>query len=91
MFETNKTLFIKRNLIAYLFFAIIYYFMPNGTFNTERKLTLNECLYFSCTTHTTLGLGDIYPITNRGRNAVMLQIVLVFLNNASVFLPTGFI
>ncbi|MBT8148979.1 MAG: potassium channel family protein [Gammaproteobacteria bacterium] len=51
--------------IEIILFALAYYFMPalpdwgelHGNFNG----TLSDCIYFSYTTFTTLGVGDIEP------------------------------
>jgi hypothetical protein len=46
-------------------FAIIYYLMHHspgwGEFGGNFHGTLMDCVYFSFTTYTTLGFGEIYP------------------------------
>lgn len=47
-------------------FAVVYYWMHRsaawGYLQGNFDATLNDCLYFSFTTYTTLGMGDIEPI-----------------------------
>ena len=57
-------------LVAHVFeiwmFALAYYLMINkfgwGTFTGNFTGAMSDCFYFSFTTYTTLGFGDIQPI-----------------------------
>jgi len=64
-----------------LVFAIIYSSMPNSiAFSSEKlsgvKLSFRVCLYYSVVTLTTLGYGDITPLTNRARFAAGTEVCL---------------
>lgn len=52
--------------IEILLFALAYYFMPHvpgwGELRGSFDGSLMDCIYFSYTTFTTLGLGDIEPL-----------------------------
>ena len=71
---------IWSGLIAF-FFAIIYsLFLPNSiTFSMEKlseiKPGFKGHLYYSIVTLTTLGYGDIIPLTNRARFVVGTEVV----------------
>ncbi len=60
---------VAGTLVAHVFeiwmFAIVYYLMVNwagwGRFEGNFNSTLSDCFYFSFTTYTTLGFGDIQP------------------------------
>jgi len=51
--------------IEVLLFAVAYYLLPKieglGTISGEFNGSFMDCLYFSYTTFTTLGVGDIQP------------------------------
>jgi len=72
--------------------TIIYYNFPGGfdkQFNRPDKtapVTLTECAYYAMSTHTTVGFGDIFPLTNYARSFVMTHMALVFLSVASLFM-----
>jgi len=70
--------FIKINCYITILFAIIYNYLPPGSFNKDRKLDFTESLYLSVTTHTTLGLADIYPTSPVGRLAISIHTILMF-------------
>ena len=83
---------INRNLIHYshkyirvvfLFFCII--FCAAGLFQQieyEQDLTLVDCIYFTVVTLTTLGYGDVKPLTAWGRVFIVLLMMGV-----SVLIP----
>lgn len=74
-------------------FAFIYFLLPyNSIFNLQDDSicnTLFKCIYFSVTTITTLGYGDLYPITTCARILVMTETILgmvvigLFLNSVA--------
>ena len=76
MLKNNK-LFL--NLIIYLLFTIIYVKNKNN-FN-KKQLSNNDILYYSLVTHTTVGYGDIYPVTTQGKYITSLHILIVFIVN----------
>jgi hypothetical protein len=57
---------LLAHVIEVWLFAFGYYFMVNagmfGTLQRNFSNTFADCLYFSLTTYTTLGIGDIEPI-----------------------------
>jgi len=79
----NKLHFIFTNVSILFAFAILYTLLPKKTFNVEKQLGFIEALYFSTTTHTTLGFGDIYPVTTYGRVCIMLHTLLIFITVAN--------
>ena len=64
----NKLLYIYVNLFLILVFSFIYWYYgtpENLTFNPQfadnNNISYLSALYFSCTTHSTVGYGDITP------------------------------
>ena len=97
-FKTREVLvFILIALGSYLFFifvfAWIYYssgsveMTPYGKSVTE-KVNFEKAVYFSIVTFHTIGYGDIHPVTQVGRQVVMVQstISLFFTSIFSGFL-----
>lgn len=76
MLKNNK-LFL--NLIIYLLFTIIY--LQNKNNFNKKQLSNNDIIYYSLVTHTTVGYGDIYPVTNQGKYITSLHILIVFIVN----------
>ena len=78
------------HVVLFLAATILYYNFPGGFENnfhrpdTDKPPTPVECAYFSLTTHTTTGYGDIYPLTDIARTTVMTHMILVFLGIASL-------
>ena len=70
--------FIKINFYIIILFAIIYKYLPDGAFNKTNKLDFTEALYLSVTTHTTLGLADIYPVSPLGRLTIAVHAMIMF-------------
>lgn len=76
-------------------FAIIYYVMPRGSFQGLTSVgiswfeNLYNSIYFSVITITTLGYGDVYPLTFWAKMAVILETTLgmlvigMFLNSVA--------
>ena len=57
-------------------FATVFLFLPTETWSANSDLeNWWECLYFSMVTITTLGFGDIAPITTLGRLLVAIETV----------------
>lgn len=57
-----------------LIFALIYYVL--GKEHLSDDLTLFDALYFSVVTQTTIGYGDITPVSRVGKTVAMIQILL---------------
>ncbi len=60
-----------------LLFASAYYVMANGTPGSfSQQLTRTDALYFTVTTFTTVGFGDITPVSQTARLVVTVQMLL---------------
>ena len=57
-----------------LMFALIYYVM--GKEHLSDDLSFFDALYFSVVTQTTIGYGDITPVSRVGKTVAMIQILL---------------
>jgi type II secretory pathway pseudopilin PulG len=65
-------------LVCILLFAIIYYFLPVGSFKVQNVDIGNPitCLYFSTITITTVGYGDVSPMSIAAQIVVTLEPIL---------------
>jgi hypothetical protein len=72
-------------------FSAVYWVLPQGSFNNTEPEFL-DCFYFSTVTITTLGYGDVLPVTDLARVLVISEVVLgvilagSFLNACSISL-----
>ena len=75
------------NFIIILFFAFFYYLLKgNDHFNgLDETSTFIDALYFSFTTYSTVGYGDISPKSKFAKILVMLQQTIVLFELASNF------
>jgi len=71
--------FIASNLVVILVFAVIYHQIQG--FN--KPMNLQEAVYFSAITHTTLGYGDFYPESPRARALCACHSLGMFLATAT--------
>lgn len=81
----------KESLITVLIFAIFYIFISALIiFNVEPNSFSNyfEAIYWATISLTTMGYGDIYPITTPGRVITMLSSIFGI---AIIALPSGII
>ena len=81
----------KKALIAVLYLAIGYIFVcARIIFNVEPDSfnTFFDAIYWATISLTTVGYGDIYPITTLGR---IITMVSSFMGIAIVALPAGII
>lgn len=76
-------------------FGVIYFLLPNNSISQVQSdcgfKSLFQCLYFSVTTITTLGYGDLSPITVSAKTLVMVEtllgmVVIGFFLNSVAFL-----
>ena len=67
------------NIVIYIVFTIIY--MRNKHFFNKKNITTSDIAYFSSITHSTVGYGDIMPITKMGKLLTSIHIMLVFFTN----------
>ena len=85
----------KEELIIYTFVsAIILYLAALGIYFFEHQIqpeaftSIFDCLWWSVATLTTVGYGDIYPVTVGGR---IFTFVVLFVGLGMVAVPTGII
>jgi hypothetical protein len=72
---------LKKHITIYIIFSMIYYFvcyMSNNESFTKDDMTIGDAFYYGCTTHTTLGFGDISPISPFAKFCTVLHSVTVF-------------
>ncbi len=81
-----------RTLTAVLLFAIFYILVcALVMFNVEHHESFSsffDAIYWSCCTLTTVGYGDIYPVSNLGRFVSMVSAIVGI---ALIALPSGII
>jgi len=81
-----------RTLLAVVYFAVFYILIcALVMYNVEHDPSFDsffDAIYWSCCTLTTVGYGDIYPISNVGRAFSMLS---SFVGIALIALPSGII
>ena len=69
------------HIICIIIFSVIYYFAAKNFGTKDEKEQFkgpNDCLYFSCITHFTVGFGDITPKSNLLRFLTILQVLFAF-------------
>ncbi|CAM9145964.1 ion transporter [Mycoplasma marinum] len=62
-------------VITIVVFALVMYNVEQNR-SDKAFSTFKESLYFSTVTLTTIGYGDIYPVTNLGRSIVMVMSII---------------
>ena len=75
---------ITVNLTIILIFAGIYYSMKDKFNGMDNDSTFLDCFYFSCTTFSSVGYGDITPATDSAKVVVIIQQFLVIIGLASL-------
>ena len=82
--EGQSLLAVGGLAVGYVFFsALIMFQVEPDSFDT-----LWDALYWACVTLTTVGYGDIYPVTTLGR---ILGAIIAFSGIAALAIPTGII
>ena len=77
---------IFANLVIVVFYAILYQQLKSDHFiGLDKNSTFMDCLYFSCTTYSSVGYGDISPKSNIAKLIVMSQQMLLLVGFASFF------
>lgn len=91
--KLNNTNKIQKLIIVYSIIAIIYGFIyffikGNNNFNglTEYS-TLIDCLYFSFTTTSTVGYGDISPKSQIAKIIVITHQIILLSEIFYIFIP----
>ncbi len=82
---------VKKQLLAVLVLIIVYIFVASMLiFQLEPNLFGNffDALYWATISITTIGYGDIYPVTNVGR---LITMISALVGMAVIALPTGII
>lgn len=75
------------NLLLLILFAILYFFFVEvKDTDNNRKITFEEAIYFTFTTHFTIGFGNFAPANLHGRIINIIHIVLVWFVN---MVPVG--
>ena len=65
-------------LIAVSIFSAINYFLRDYIFKEDTVISVVDSIYFTCITVTTLGYGDIVPVTQVGRLIIVFQVIFGF-------------
>jgi hypothetical protein len=66
-------------ILAVLFGLIFHTYSQDFLVGGRDPLTLFDAMYFSIVTFTTLGLGDVLPVTNVGKVLVIAEVVAGYL------------
>lgn len=68
--------FIGKHVIFIILFTGVYYWISQqSTYHFGRPLPLFEALYFSMITQTTIGYGDIVPVSDTAKVVCMFQML----------------
>ena len=91
--QTKKSSFrflLVINILCILLFSLIYFTVgqdENNFGGVNGKMSFLDAFYFSITTQTTLGYGDIYPNSSNVKMiSIFQQFVFIF---ELIFLATG--
>ena len=68
-------------IILFVFIISNILFLNEKDFGKEKKMTFLDKIYYSFISFTTVGFGDFYPVTKKGR------IISIIQNSVMVFLP----
>lgn len=72
------------NIVVWLIFGGIYSFLIQHTDDfiaTQNSKNTFSAFYFSATTQTLIGYGDITPNSNLAKSLVMIHILFVLIGN----------
>ncbi|AGE55742.1 potassium channel protein kcv [Acanthocystis turfacea Chlorella virus MN0810.1] len=59
------------------FFTVVYKMLPDGVFSNGDPSWV-DCLYFSASTHTTVGYGDLTPKSPVAKLTATAHMMIVF-------------
>ena len=71
------------HFLCIIVFAIIYYYIQShfqGIVKHDRK-TILDYIFFSTTIQSSVGITDIYPVTNIGKIVVILQQLIMIMTH----------
>ena len=63
------------SFVINMFFSAIFFFKQNN-FSFKESASIIDCFYYSIVTFTTLGYGDIHPVTSIGQIIVILEVLI---------------
>ncbi len=66
-------------VIFYIIYSLAFFFHPSGWNGLGNSHYLFDAFYFTFTTHTTVGFGDIYPKKWYWKGIVTLHIIIVYI------------
>ncbi len=66
-------------LITIIVYAVIYYLIGYENFSGMKENSFLDCFYFSTTTMSTVGYGDMVPIKKMSRIIVTTQQLMIIL------------
>lgn len=91
----SAILSIGLHSIIFIIYSIIYYverknffkinninYSKNGNSSNDKDYKVNtyiDSLYFSAVTHSTLGYGDIYPLSQAGKFTVFTHVCFIII------------
>ena len=75
-----KSLKIPIIILSLLIISNLF-FLNEKDFGKENKMSILDKIYYSFISFTTVGFGDFYPVTKKGR------IISIIQNSVMVFLP----
>lgn len=83
----NKLTYVYVNLLLIFIFSLIYWYYgtsENLTFGSQfgynDNISYLSALYFSCTTHSTVGYGDITPKSKFMQFIITIHLIILILN-----------
>ena len=76
------------NFVLVFIFACIYYFIREQFNGLNKDSSFLDCIYYSSTTMSSVGYGDIFPITNTSKIMVVIQQFLVLIGIAALVIDT---
>ena len=70
-------LLLLIHLCILAFFTVVYKMLPGGVFSYSDPSWV-DCLYFSASTHTTVGYGDLTPKSPVAKLTATAHMLIVF-------------
>lgn len=79
---------LYTTIASFFFFAVLNYIFRTRMFKDGTVETLLDSLYFTCITITTVGYGDIHPVTTFGKSIVIFEAIVGYVL-MSLFIATA--